>query len=140
MARPAEERRNDIRIPILAERIEFVHDGVSFNKNISDISNHGLFVKTDELLPPNAQIHLKIQLPGELGFLHIPSKVVRVNWCSTKTNKNRPMGFGIEFMPTATNLKKILSAYIVYLRNKQIISVSKRILEDFFGPQGPTRR
>lgn len=138
MAKPEQERRVDIRIPILSERIEFVHDGKTFQKEIGDISKEGIFIKSEELLPPHSEIYLKIQLPGDLGFLNVPSTVRHVNWCSVKRHKNRVRGFGIHFLPTAANLKKILAAYVIYLRNKQIINVSKKILEDFFGPQPQT--
>jgi hypothetical protein len=46
---------------------------------------------------------------------------------------------GVRFDKLNSGTKKILDAYVVYLRNKQIINVSKRIIEEFFGSQGPKK-
>ena len=80
---------------------------------------------------------MNIQLPGDLGVLSLDGEVVRVNWAINRKKNREAMGMGVRFDNLNSGTKKILDAYVVYLRNKQIINVSKRIIEEFFGSQGP---
>ncbi len=134
------DKRSEIRIPLLSERVSFVHERGELAADITDITNEGLFLKTNEILKPRTSLLLKLNLPGDLGSLQVNAKVVRVNWTVNRKKAREQLGMGIRFEDVSPNIKKILDAYVVYLRNKQIITVSKRIIEEFFGNDGGPKK
>lgn len=135
----SKDKRAGIRIPLLSENVAYFHNGVEKRADISDITNEGLFIKTSEVLPPKTQLSLQVQLPGDLGTINVGATVIRVNWTVNRKKSREHLGMGIRFENVPANIKKILDAYVVYLRNKQIITVSKRIIEEFFGSEGPKK-
>lgn len=128
------DKRSGIRVPLLAEKLTYYVGKDIETADVGDITNEGVFLKTEKILPPNTSLNLHVQLPGDLGNLELEGKVVRVNWAINSRKKKEHLGMGVRFENLNASTKKILDAYVVYLRNKQIISVSKRILEEFFGP------
>lgn len=124
------DKRNSIRIPLLSEKV-MIGQGQYFE--IADITPYGLFVKIENSQFPtvNSTLEVTFQLPGDLGPLSISAQVVRISWAKTKRS-NVQLGYGVKFVDVRPGHKKILDAYVTYLRNKQIITVSKRIIEEFF--------
>lgn len=135
----SKDKRAGIRIPLLSERAIYTIEGADLEADIGDITNEGLFLKTDKILAPKTKVSLKLNLPGDLGSLQVNATVVRVNWAATRKRGRDQLGMGVRFEEVTPNIKKILDAFVVYLRNKQIISVSKRIIEEFFGDNGPKK-
>jgi Tfp pilus assembly protein PilZ len=135
----SKDKRAGIRIPLLSERLTILVDGRELEADIGDITNDGLFVKTESLLKPQTKVTLRLNLPGDLGNLQVNAQVVRVNWALNRRKGKENLGMGLRFEEVSPNIKKILEAFVVYLRNKQIITVSKRIIEEFFGNDGPKK-
>lgn len=135
----AKDKRSGIRIPLLSESVTYVHSGSEKKADITDITNEGLFIKTNEVLSPRTPVTLQVQLPGDLGNIQVSASVIRVNWTVNRKKSRDHLGMGLRFEDVPPNIKKILDAYVVYLRNKQIITVSKRIIEEFFGSDGPKK-
>jgi hypothetical protein len=135
----SKDKRAGIRIPLLSENVIYFHNGAEKRVDISDITNEGLFIKTSEILPPKTGISLQVLLPGDLGTINVNATVIRVNWTVNRKKSRDNLGMGVRFENVPANIKKILDAYVVYLRNKQIITVSKRIIEEFFGSEGPKK-
>ncbi len=135
----AKDKRAGIRIPLLSERVSFIANGSRAEADVGDITPDGVFLKTANILKPKTAVTLNVQLPGDLGMLSLDGEVVRVNWTVNRKKNKESIGMGIRFDNLNQGTRKILDAYVVYLRNKQIINVSKRIIEEFFGSQGPTK-
>lgn len=133
------EKRSGIRVALLSETLHYQVEGVTFCAEVGDITKEGMFLKTSDLLPPRSRLKVILQLPGDLGVLPVDAQVVRVNWAKNPKKGREHLGFGVSFQTLSEGTQKILDAYVVYLRNKQIISVSKRIIEEFFGPRGPKK-
>ncbi len=133
------DKRTGIRIPLLSESITYFQNGVQKSADIGDMTNEGIFIKTSELLTPKAEVLVQLQLPGDLGTIQVDAQVIRINWAVSKKKNREHIGMGLRFVNVPANIKKILDAYVVYLRNKQIITVSKRIIEEFFGNEGPKK-
>ena len=128
----SKEKRDYIRIELLSEYCD-IGDRTY---RVMNIASGGVFIKVsdlDMLLKPKEFFNATFQLPGDLGFLTIPCTVTRVVWKTSKLNKD--IGFAAKFEEMSKGNQKILDAFLVYLRNKQIISVSKRIIEEFLGPK-----
>lgn len=124
------ERRKTIRIPLLAEACTWVSGEDCISSQMLDISDAGVFVKSEKM-PETKEVEIRIALPGELGTIQLPGKVIRKQWAAVKKRKTE-MGFAVQFEVVQPGIKKILDSYCIYLRNKQIIVVSKRIIEEFF--------
>lgn len=136
---PKEKRGLDIRIPLLSEKARVV--GADFDEflEMSDVAIGGIFFKSEKLFPSGTKLEIILGLPGDLGNLMIDSKVIRIAWVKNKKRSHDHKGFAVKFEPMSPNISKIWDAYRVYLRNKQIITVSKRIIEEFFGSNGPKK-
>lgn len=130
------ERRKNIRIPLLGETCTWVSGEASITSQISNISNDGMFIKSDKM-PEQKEIDIRIALPGDLGVFEVPGKVVRKQWAALK-KKSTELGFAVKFEIVQDNHQKIMDSYCIYLRNKQIITVSKRIIEEFFSQLDPS--
>jgi hypothetical protein len=135
----SKDKRAGIRIPLLSERVTYFVNGLEKAADITDITADGLFLKTTELLAPRTNVLLQLHLPGDLGSLQVNASVIRVNWAANRKKGRETLGMGVRFEDVQPNIKKIIDAYVVYLRNKQIITVSKRIIEEFFGSDNPKK-
>lgn len=129
----SKDKRAGIRIPLLSEKVSYFVNGVEHFADVSDITADGLFLKTDKLMSPRTDTLIQLALPGDLGNLQVNAKIVRVNWVANRKKGKEALGMGVRFENVSPNIRKIIDAYVVYLRNKQIITVSKRIIEEFFG-------
>ena len=133
MGNDIKERRKHMRIPLLSESCHWFDDQGRISDNeMTDINMGGVFIKSD-LIPKNSEkVIVRFTLPGDLGNLNLTGVVVWKRWAVPKESK-LPKGFAVEFTENKISSIKILEAYCTYLRNKQIIKVSKRIVEAFFG-------
>lgn len=132
------EKRKQIRISFVKpEVVEITLDYIFIKQfKITDMTKDGCFLEDDNLqLELNKVYNMYIKLPGDLGNLQINALVVRCNWTVNK-KKNTKKGYGIKFILNK-NEDKIMDSYVIFQRNKQIITVSKRIIEEFFGPKVP---
>lgn len=134
------DRRSHIRIPLLSETcswVEYVGPHVVERKaDMKDITIAGTFIKSEYLPKIGSIILLKFDMPNNLGTINMNGKIVRLRWVKTE-RLDEPKGFGVQFLEANAINTKIMNAYVTYLRNKQIITVSKKIIEEFFGSKGP---
>ena len=126
------ERRKEIRVDLISEHCVWSNRDIpQQSTNLINISKSGAFLESNSLPKIGDVVCIKLLLPSDLGILEIPGKVKWRRWASIKS-KQLPIGFGIEFMFDYIKTEKILEAYCTYLRNKQIIKVSQRIIDAFF--------
>lgn len=127
------ERRRAIRIPLLKEYC-FWNDGPEDRQDeMTDITKYGVFIKSIKMPSLGDILTIKLPLPSGLGLLTVPGKVVWRRWAVSKKNKDKlPLGFAVEFTETDDKRNQIIESYCIYLRNNQIIKVSRRIIEEFF--------
>lgn len=133
------ERRKDIRVPLINEKCNWkLVDGIEgYESKLIDFSASGAFIHSTIPIPIKSEILIHFKLPGDMGFLPIYGKVLWQRWRVKKTSKLET-GIGIKFIDLDDNHKKILDSFATYLRNRQIIAVSARIVEEFFGKLPPT--
>ena len=127
------ERRKEYRIVLLSEEVGWSYINVisKTHDKLIDISSEGAFIES-KLLPKSKDVlEIVFVLPGNLGHLKIKGVIVWCRWTKLKKS-NLPLGFAVKLIHTEDSLK-IMKAYVTYLRNKQIILVSKRIQDEFFG-------
>ena len=98
--------------------------------SIHDISMGGAFLlqgPSQFVYAPKVDLTVRLQLPGSLKFLEIPGQVIRVRWHGLQK------GFAVRWDPMDRKLEETLKAWISYQKNMQIIKVSRKIIEDFYG-------
>lgn len=128
----SKERRRSIRVPLISESCYWSSMNFKSKESaITDISEYGLFIKTSFMPEIKENIRVIINLPSDLGQLDLTAKVIIRRWAVSKKSKLEK-GFAVEFVNVPEDTAKILGSLCIYLRNKQIIEVSKRIIEEFF--------
>lgn len=131
------ERRKHMRIPLISERcIWFDDQGRLSETDVLEISGGGAFIRSDHMPKAKEKIIVRFSLPGDLGHLNLTGIVVWKRWAIRKGSKALK-GFAVQFTDNKQSYLKILDAYCIYLRNRQIIKVSKRIMEYFFKDNQP---
>jgi len=81
----------------------------------SDLSRGGMFLKTDEFLPINAVIQVKIGLPEGAGEIPAICRVAYVRDRDTAATQNLPMGMGVEFLDLDREAVQIFEHFIIEL-------------------------
>jgi type IV pilus assembly protein PilZ len=106
--KPADKRdhpRAVVKIEIeFKETIDFV---ASYMLNIS---NGGLFIKTDEAFPLDTIVLLRFTMPGDSKPIETEGKVV---WCNTKGAKGYfPKGMGIKFLKLDSDAAEKIKIFV----------------------------
>ena len=133
------EKRKEIRVQLTDENIQWNYLDNPFELKTSpilDISKNGVFIESKDMPNKDQVINLCFKLPLDLGLLPLKGKVTWRRWAATKKSK-LPIGFGVSIIHDNTKFEKIFDSLVIFLRNKQIIKVSKQILEVFFGVKTP---
>ncbi|MCB0271965.1 MAG: PilZ domain-containing protein [Bdellovibrionales bacterium] len=82
-----------------------------------NISAGGIFLKTNQLLDPNADIELTLFFPGNLGNVHIRGRVIRLITMTHPTDPDQQLyGVGIRFMDLDPSIKNQIEETIVDLQ------------------------
>jgi uncharacterized protein (TIGR02266 family) len=90
----AEKQRTSQRTPTKIE-VMFREYGAFVKAYMLNVSNGGLFVKTEEPFPLDHPVSLRLILPSDSTPLDIEGRVV---WINPKGRKNSfPKGMGIQF-------------------------------------------
>ena len=128
------ERRSTIRVPILSESCTWNSEYIlaKTESSIANLSHVGMFI--DSKTQPNVKdlVQVTLKLPGDMGDLNINGRVIRKRWAVTKKSK-LSTGFAIKFESNNPKIEEVMKSYSIYMRNKQIIQVSTRIIQEFFG-------
>jgi uncharacterized protein (TIGR02266 family) len=90
--RAAVERRRSERAPVTV-RIEYSTVDALFSDFTRNINEGGIFVETDEAIPLEEKVELKLRLPGSPEVVHARGRVVRVEPAS----ETSAAGIAIEF-------------------------------------------
>ena len=132
MGKHVKEKRNEIRLEIITGDLAKINLDVVSVKNISST---GIYVIVDDITKykVNTYVIVDLFLPEKLyteyGSIPIKGKITRINWVEVK---NRKLGLAIKFEYEEKNsTKQVVESLINYIKNRQIISVSKRILEEY---------
>ena len=97
---PRIEARIKVTFPTVEELIQ------EYTRNIS---SGGIFLKTDQLLDPNAVIDLTIQFPEGLGVFTVQGKVARLMVLSHPTEPGQQLfGAGIRFVDPSPEMLRAI--------------------------------
>ena len=110
--RAAVERRRTERAPVVV-RIEYATVDALFSDFTRNINEGGIFVETDEPIPVDEKVELKLRLPGSTGLVHATGRVVRVE----PTTPTSAGGIAIEFETLDANARELINAAVRRLRS-----------------------
>src|SRR5262245_51619723 len=108
----AVERRRTERAPVVV-RIEYSTVDALFSDFTRNINEGGIFVETDEPIPLDEKVDLKLRLPGSDEFVHVSGRVVRVE----RTTESTPGGIAIEFEQLDARARELINAAVRRLRS-----------------------
>ncbi|MCB0307831.1 MAG: PilZ domain-containing protein [Bdellovibrionales bacterium] len=78
-----------------------------------NISTGGIFLKTDRLLDPNAEIELNIQFPENLGQFKVRGKVARLMTLShPEAPEKLIFGVGVKFLDPEPKMIEVIEKII----------------------------
>lgn len=110
--RAAVERRRSERAPVVVQ-IEYSTVDALFSDFTRNINEGGIFVETDEPIPLDQKVDLKLRLPGSSELVHVTGRVVRVE----STTPTSAGGIAIEFGELDANARELINAAVRRLRN-----------------------
>lgn len=92
-----------------------IHELITFESHVLDISNGGLFLDTLTKLPVGSPVQLQIHLarPHETGpYIDCQGTVAWHNNRENPQKPNHPVGLGIKFDPLSTQTAAILNGFL----------------------------
>jgi type IV pilus assembly protein PilZ len=90
--------------------ILFRESGAFIRSYMLNVSNGGLFLKTDNPLPIDSTVTLMMRLPGETEAMEVQGCVV---WSNPKAkNTAFPCGMGIQFLKMNPDQKKKIEEFV----------------------------
>jgi len=109
--RTAVERRRTERAPVVV-RIEYATVDALFSDFTRNINEGGIFVETDDAIPLDEKVELKLRLPGSDEVVHVTGRVVRIE----PATNGQPGGIAIEFEQLDANARELINAAVRRLR------------------------
>ena len=104
-----EEKRTSPRIETNID-IMFRESGAFIKSYMLNVSNGGLFLKTENPLPIDSLVTLRIKLPGETEVMEVQGCVV---WSNPKFKNNAfPAGMGIQFNKMKPDDRKKIDEFV----------------------------
>ncbi len=118
----ADEQRSGQRAPTKIE-VMFREYGAFVKVYMLNVSNGGIFVKTEDPFPLDYPVSLRLILPSETTPLDIEGRVV---WINPKGRKNSfPKGMGIQFVKMGdaarSKLDEFVKKYYKEIQNYSIL-------------------
>src|SRR5688572_12293665 len=110
--RAAVERRRSERAPVVV-RIEYATVDALFSDFTRNINEGGIFVETDEPIPLDQKVELKLRLPGSSELVHVSGRVVRIE----QTTATSAGGIAIEFEQLDANARELINGAVRRLRS-----------------------
>ena len=111
--RTAVERRRSERAPVTV-RIEYATVDALFSDFTRNINEGGIFVETDESIPLEEKVELKLRLPGSPEVVHARGRVVRIETAS----ETSAAGIAIEFDQLDGEARDTINRAVRRLRNE----------------------
>jgi uncharacterized protein (TIGR02266 family) len=104
-----QERRGDPRAPVEVE-VHYRSAQDFLSAYTLNISGGGIYIKTNQPLPLNRQVHLRFTLPGIGRVFSVHGLVVWTNPYPSRSSS--PSGMGIKFVNLDAEGKKLIAGFV----------------------------
>jgi len=108
----AVERRRTDRAPVVV-RIEYSTVDALFSDFTRNINEGGIFVETEESIPLDEKVDLKLRLPVSNELVHVQGRVVRVEQATATS----AAGIAVEFGQLDARARELINAAVRRLRS-----------------------
>lgn len=108
----AVERRRTDRAPVVV-RIEYSTVDALFSDFTRNINEGGIFVETEESVPLDEKVDLKLRLPVSNELVHVQGRVVRVEQATATS----AAGIAVEFGQLDARARDLINAAVRRLRS-----------------------
>jgi uncharacterized protein (TIGR02266 family) len=106
------ERRRTDRAPVVV-RIEYSTVDALFSDFTRNINEGGIFVETEESIPLDEKVDLKLRLPVSNELVHVQGRVVRVEQATATS----AAGIAVEFGQLDARARELINAAVRRLRS-----------------------
>ncbi len=106
------ERRRTERTPVTI-RIEYSTVDALFSDFTRNINEGGIFVETDELIPLDEKVDLKLRMPGSNELVNVQGRVVRTEPATASSVG----GIAIEFDQLDASARELINSAVRKLRS-----------------------
>jgi uncharacterized protein (TIGR02266 family) len=110
------ERRRTPRVPLRVDVTCYIA-GACFTGTTENLTVHGLSLETKTPVPPDAEVEVVIELPGDEKPVKVSGRVARL-----ARRKNDPPGFAVEF----DDLEEPARARIAALVDEALADLGRR--------------
>ena len=94
-------------------RIEYSTVDALFSDFTRNINEGGIFVETEEPVPLDEKVDLKLRLPGSSELVRVQGRVVRVE----PATSTEPGGIAVEFGELDSHARELINAAVRKLRS-----------------------
>ena len=108
----AVERRRSDRAPVVV-RIEYSTVDALFSDFTRNINEGGIFVATEEPVPLDEKVDLKLRLPGSDEIVRVQGRVVRIE----QATATKAGGIAVEFGQLDSHARELINAAVRRLRS-----------------------
>jgi uncharacterized protein (TIGR02266 family) len=108
----AVDRRRTERAPVVV-RIEYATVDALFSDFTRNINEGGIFVETEEQIPLDEKVDLKLRLPGSTELVNVQGRVVRVE----RPSATSASGIAIEFEQLDARARELINSAVRKLRS-----------------------
>ncbi len=112
--------KNNLRIQPLAIRSELQFGEITLSGYVTNLSEGGAFLATEETVPNGTVLRLRIFLPGQIGQIETGARVMWRTCDAGPRAQHMPDGIGLEFIEPDPQLHEKLQNYI-----KRFFNLSK---------------
>jgi Tfp pilus assembly protein PilZ len=106
-----EKRRYD-RIQPLVIRTKFIYRDDKQSGYLTNLSEAGAFLTTEEQIPVGDKLTLRISLPWQIGEIAVEATVEWDHFGPTKTEEDQPQGVGLSFQDLTPAAKEKIEMFI----------------------------
>ena len=104
--------RDNLRIKPLAIRSEFHYGEKTSSGYVTNLSEGGAFLATEELIPVGEEIRIRIFLPGQIDQIETDARIMWRTSDEGSRAQHMPSGMGLAFIEPDPQLQEKLQHYI----------------------------
>lgn len=110
-----DDRRSSPRVQTNIQ-VMFKETGAFIKSYMINVSNGGIFIKTDKPLPLDTMVMVKMNLPGDTNTMDIQARVVWRN--PSGANNMFPHGMGIQFVKMDDEHRQKIQNFVSKYKNE----------------------
>jgi uncharacterized protein (TIGR02266 family) len=100
------------RLRPLLIRTRFSHREIKKNGYVTNLSDGGVFLATEDPIPVGDRLTLRINLPWQIGQITVEAEVVWGNFDSRESAPEHPLGVGLSFVEPSSSAREKIETFV----------------------------